>query len=276
MKGSHDTVKWRLCKIADLTLPDDYHAKNTGHDAADRDRRIARCSRRIIQKFSVLYRHGSGKIDSHRIILDRPHHTRLCEIVILRHIFCLTDAAQNLLLSLRIDPDAELLHALTHAAELPDIFLDRLSFFSGISCPVDRVNILAVQHFMYHIILPAHRWDHIIFVIPRQKRQILQPPFFIPLIILLRVHHLHQMPHAPGDDIPVVLYITVISSGYAENPRELLRNTRFLRDDQRFCHNLFLQLLSHEANYSIFLDIGQLTVHSYPPARTAYPAPPWR
>lgn len=45
---------------------------------------------------------------------------------------------------------------------------------------------------------------------------------------------------------------------------------------QRFCHNLFLQLLSHEANYSIFLDIGQLTVHSYPRARTAYPAPPWR
>ena len=85
-----------------------------------------------------------------------------------------------------------------------------------------------------------------------------------------------QMPHAPGDDIPVVLYITVISSGYAENPRELLRNTRFLRDDQRFCHNLFLQLLSHEANYSIFPGIGQLTVHSYPRARTAYPAPPWR
>ena len=94
-----------------------------------------------------------------------------------------------------------------------------------------------MQHIVYDLILLFDIRNDTVFVLTRQKRQILQLPFFIFFVIFLRIDHLHQMTHTPGNDKLMIFNIAVISSGYTEHTRKILCHGRFLGYDQFFTHN---------------------------------------
>ena len=48
----------------------------------------------------------------------------------------------------------------------------------------------------------------------RQKRKVLQLPFFIFHIVGLWIDQSHQMSHTPGNDILLVFYVTVVASAH--------------------------------------------------------------
>ena len=123
-------VKRGLFEVADLAFPVDHHAEHTGHDPAHGDRGVALCRRGVIEEFSVFDGHDAREVDAHGVVLDRAHDAGSAEVFVCRHRFCLRHAALDLLLGLRVDPHAHLLHSLAHTAEIADIFLDGLPFRS--------------------------------------------------------------------------------------------------------------------------------------------------
>ena len=109
-----------------------------------------------------------------------------------------------------------------------------------------------MQHTVHNIILLTYRRNHIIFIIPWQKREIFQFPFFISLVIHLRVHHFYQMTHTPGDDIIFIFYISILSSGYTKHLCKISRNTRFLRNNQFLTQTCTVLMLFYACSRRVF------------------------
>ena len=65
---------------------------------------------------------------------------------------------------------------------------------------------------MNDVVLLFDIFDDAVFVFFGQEWQILQSPFLVADIILLRVDHLNQMTDAPCDDVCVVFYVTIVFS----------------------------------------------------------------
>ena len=198
LKGSDDTVKGRFNELPDLPLPAHHHAQHAGHHPAHGKHRpvclkVSRHGRAIFQ------RQGSGKINSHQVIFLGSKVSGSGQIIILRLILRLSDAPQDLLLCLGIDPHP-LLPLILHPGHLGHQAVDILSFPPGVRADVDGVHIRPVQQSLYNLKLLGNAADHFVLKVSGQKRKGGIAPPLILGVVGVRIAHGHQMAHAPGYD----------------------------------------------------------------------------
>ena len=148
------------------------------------------------------------------------------------------DSAPNLLLRLRVDPDAALILAL-HVCHLTDKPVDVLSLPARVGADIDSLNILPVEQFFDDSKLLSGRADDFVFVCARNKRKGIQAPLLILLVVDLRITHGDQMAEAPGHD-KMLGFLVAIAFGHRFPKRrgKLLRDAWFFSDKQIFSHRM--------------------------------------
>ena len=208
---SQHPVKGRLDEIPDLPLPADHHPQHAGHDPAHGNHRIGGVQV-AGNRISVFQGQKPGKINPHQVIFLGPQIGGAGQVVILRQVLRLPDAPQDFLLRLGIDPDAPALFPV-YSGHLLHQTVNVFSLPPGVGADVYRLHVRPVQQPLYDVKLLFHRRNHLIQKPLRQKRQGLKAPFFVFLIVDLRIAHGHQMAHAPGHDAVLPLQIAVPPGG---------------------------------------------------------------
>ena len=228
-KPALDAEKRRLDEGADLALPPDHHAQDTGHDTADGDGRVL-CPQGPAHGVAVAEREGPGEIDAHQIILLGPQIGGGSQIIIVGGGLCLPDPAQDLLFRLGIDPYPELLFA-ADARLGGDKTVDILALPSGVRADIDGVHLGVSQDPLDDPELFLHAVDDLVAVLRRDKGNGRHGPLFEGGIIGVRIGHGDQVADAPGDDRVLRLHESVrIAEVFAEGSGKGARHAGLFRD----------------------------------------------
>ena len=227
--GCH-TVKRRFDEASDFPLPPDNHSQHTGHDPSDGDGLIF-LTQIVRDSVGIPQGKGAGKVDSHQIILFCPEERSGSQIVIGGYILCLADPTENFLLRLGVNPHSLLASGSRNLSHHRHQAVDILSLPPGVRADIDGIHILPVQKPLHNVKLFFDTSDYLIFKFPRQKRQCIEGPPPVFLVIFFRIAHGYQVPHAPGNHTAVGFQIAV-------HPPEIFmqRLPEFLRHGGLFCN----------------------------------------
>ena len=148
------------------------------------------------------------------------------------------DSAPNLLLRLRVNPDAALILA-RHVCHLTDEPVDVLSLTAGVGADIDPLHIRTVEQLFDDSKLLSGRADDFVFVCARNKRKGIQTPLFILLVVDLRITHGDQMAEAPGHDKMLGFLVSIaFGHGFSKRRGKLLRDAWLFSDKQIFSHRM--------------------------------------
>ena len=206
-EGADDPVEGGLDEVADLPLPPDHHAQDTGHDPAHGDH-AAVLSQEIPDAVPVFEGQGPGKVDTHQVVLLGPQIGGGAQVVIFGFGLCLPDAAQDLLPGLGIDPDPFLVPA-GDPGLLGDQAVDIFPFPSGVGTDINGLHLRIGQDLFDDRELLFDAVDDLVLILVRDKGNGRKGPPFIFLIVGVGITHGHQMPDAPGHDGIRSLHIAV-------------------------------------------------------------------
>ena len=234
-------VERSLHKGTDLTLSAHDHAENAGHDAADSNDAAVGIQKGA-QGISVAEREGPREVDAHEVVFFRSQVGGGSKAVVFRIVLSIADAAQDLFLRLRINPDPKLPFAF-YFCLLGDESVDILSFPSRIRADINRVDILVGEDPFYDPELFLRGFDHLVFVGVRDEWNGVHRPFLVFFVIRVRIAHRDEVAYAPGYDRVAGDETSVsLPEIHIQCIRKLTRDTRFFCNENLFSHEIYIEV----------------------------------
>ena len=177
-KSACNSVIWRFYKLAYFTFAAHHHTQHAGHNATHGNHHVFVGFKVIFEGIAILDGKYTRKIYTHKIIFLSTKIRRIRKRVVSIPSFCLLDAAKNLLLGLRIDPNTSADFFGWHVSHLIYKTIDIFTLASRVGANIYTINIGTCKLLFYNIKLFLHRWNNLIKKLFWYKGQSIYLPTF--------------------------------------------------------------------------------------------------
>ena len=189
--------------------------------------------RRLLLATGQALRQSPGRIHSDQPIGERPALRRRRQASKLLARTKRLEAIANRVRRHRLEPEAA--YRLRPTVVLDDLVKDQFPLAPGVAGIDETIDILAKGEILdradsigVSLLWADSKLPH------GQDRQHFQRPGLVLGIDLFRRKQLEEMPHGEGHDVIVVFEVAVVLRAVSEHVRNVRRDARFLRDDERF------------------------------------------